>query len=47
MEIVTILLVILASLISGIAVHIFDKNKDGNITREEIEEVINNALKKN
>ena len=47
MDVVTILLVVVASLVSGIAVHIFDKNKDGSITKDEIEEVINEALKKN
>ncbi len=46
MDITTILLVVVASLISGIAVHIFDKNKDGSITKDEIEETVSEALKK-
>lgn len=46
MELSTVLLMILVSLISGIAVHIFDKNRDGSITKEEIEQTIEEALKK-
>ena len=46
MDTIAVLVVILASLISGIVVHIFDKNRDGSITKEEIEETIKEALNK-
>lgn len=46
MDTVAVLVVILASLISGIVVHIFDKNRDGSITKEEIEETIKEAMNK-
>lgn len=46
MDTVTVLIVILASILSGIVVHVFDKNRDGSITKEEIQETIVEALKK-
>ena len=46
MDTVTVLIVILTSILSGIVVHVFDKNRDGSITKEEIQETIVEALKK-
>lgn len=45
-EILYGIILILASLSSALIMHYVDKNKDGNITKEEIEQTITEALKK-
>jgi len=45
-EIIYTIILILASLSSALIMHFVDKNKDGTITKEEIEQTIIEALKK-
>lgn len=47
MEVITVVAVILASVISATLMYIFDKNKDGKITEEEITETMEDLTKKN
>ena len=46
MEIVTVIVIVLASLVSALTMHVYDRNKDGKITKEEIIETIKETLKK-
>ena len=45
-EIIYTIILILASLTSAILMHFFDRNKDNKITKEEIEETIEEKLTK-
>ena len=45
-EIIYTIILILASLISATLMHLFDRNKDNKITKEEIEETIKEELTK-
>ena len=45
-EIIYTIILIVASLTSAILMHIFDRNRDNKITKEEIEETIEEKLTK-
>ena len=42
----SVLVVIIASVISAITMHVYDRNKDGKITKEEIKETIEETFEK-
>ena len=46
MDTFSVLVVIIASVISAITMHVYDRNKDGTITKEEIKETIEQTFEK-
>lgn len=46
MDVFSVLVVIIASVISAITMHVYDRNKDGKVTKEEIKETIEETLEK-
>lgn len=45
-EIIYTIILILASLTSALLMHVFDKNNDNRITKEEIEQTVKEILEK-